>query len=219
MLQHHRKLPGECQRNYNERQRLILGLELGQNSAGTNSPNLSGRDSRMSYSSDQNDSAYQPSPADIFTHYSPQPKKIIPFQQLNQQSMQMAQQIGGPTSQMLQGQYFSGQPMMNYQQAAHMQKKNHLDNFPVRFHPFASEKQLVQFQQHQFMSQKTFIDMNKDRFLVQVSQPNNFDLGTVSTCSYCFMPMKTKEDVQRHAHQHQECTLGNSILKKVIIIF
>lgn len=209
MLQHHRKLPGECQRNYNERQRLILGLELCQNSAGTNSPNLSGRDSRMSYNSDQNDSAYHPSPADIFTHYSPQPKKNIPFQQLSQPSMQMAQQIGVPNSQMLQSQYFSGQPMVNYQQAAHLQKKSHLDNFPVSFHPYASENQVVQFQQHQFMSQKTFIDMNKDRFLVQVSQPNNFELGTVSTCSYCFMPMKTKEDVQRHAHQHQECTLGN----------
>ena len=127
VLHHHRKMPGECQRNLNERQRLMHGLDLTQR--GTNSPILSGgRDSRLSFNSDQNDSAYHPSPADVFQHYSPPPKKI-PFQQLNQPLP--VPQIAAPSTQMIQGQYFANQPMIHYQQVVQMQKKSHIENFTV----------------------------------------------------------------------------------------
>ena len=41
--------------------------------------------------------------------------------------------------------------------------------------------------------------LNKDKYLIQVHHPNHFEPGVTAGCSYCFMPMKTKEDIQRHA--------------------
>ena len=41
--------------------------------------------------------------------------------------------------------------------------------------------------------------LNKDKYLIQVHHPNHFEPGVTACCSYCFMPMKTKEDIQRHA--------------------
>ena len=41
--------------------------------------------------------------------------------------------------------------------------------------------------------------LNKDKYLIQVHHPNHFEHGVTAGCSYCFMPMKTKEGIQRHA--------------------
>ena len=44
--------------------------------------------------------------------------------------------------------------------------------------------------------------LNKDKYLIQVHHPNHFEPGVTAGCSYCFMPMKTKEDIQRHAQEN-----------------
>ena len=69
----HKKIMASCHRNLHEKQRFLISIgdqsyqpHPPQNSS--MSPNLNGRESRLSFNSDQNDSAYHASPADIL-HY------------------------------------------------------------------------------------------------------------------------------------------------------
>ena len=140
----HRRTVGACQRNLAEKQKYIYEIS-GMTPRGTIEspfgPPGGGRESQqssLSFSSDQNDSAYHTpitslSEQPLF-QYSPQPKKMIPFNhpvaiQCNQQQIQ-------------QNQMQQNQMQQNQMQATNQQ-------FPIQFH------QNQQHQQQMFPMQPT----------------------------------------------------------------
>ena len=83
------------------------------------------------------------------------------------------------------------QQVFNYHQSTQMYKKDY------QYLPVQSNQSI--------QSNPALMELNKEKYLVQVQQPNNFEPGVTATCSYCFMPMKSKEDIHRHATHIQEC--------------
>ena len=96
-------------------------------------------------------------------------------------------------------------------------------NFPV--HPnqhFYQHRHVMPnidpYQQKMFLRQQQFFNQqagtqkvqsvrtkNNEKYLINVVQPNNFDAAVFGSCSYCFMPMRSQQDIARHTRMLQEC--------------
>ena len=96
-------------------------------------------------------------------------------------------------------------------------------NFPV--HPnqhFYQHRHVMPnidpYQQKMFLRQQQFFNQQagtqkvqsvrtktNEKYLINVVHPNNFDAAVFGSCSYCFMPMRSQQDIARHTRMLQEC--------------
>ena len=73
-------------------------------------------------------------------------------------------------------------------------------------------QQKMFFRQQQFFNQQAGTQKTQavraksaEKYLTTIVRPNNFDPAVFGSCSYCFMPMRSQQDITRHTRMLQEC--------------
>lgn len=197
--------------NNQKKQQFLYGLEGGETRT-TNSPSFStGRDSRLSFGSDTD--SPKPSQSQSFPSNAP-------FGGSKRQPISQSVQFG--SNAVPHGQIYY--PHMNPQVIQYQQMMHTGGPYQIGANPYYQQNNRLQmdayqqkmyFRQQQYFSQQAGNQKNQvqsqvqsqtaEKYLVNVLRPNNFDPTIYGCCSYCFMPMRSQQDVVRHSRTIQEC--------------